>query len=268
LDRERQIRNAVILYQDYRSPPHVELERTVVSYATQQPDFSRENGDRVVVFQDKNSAGQIRICLAVIDGMGGYDDPARAAQLLGESIVRGVLDHQPFEQIQKNAHEQMAAKSSRMGAVYAAALIENAYLKTYHAGDARMIVIREGKVIAATSDQGRLHSITNAVTNKEPGQTIQEIDMQLTSGDIFALFSDGVTNNLHPSILYKTLRYSSLWKSEVISFTNEVNVNIAALTEGKTPEEIVNILGSRAQKRMHTEGSESDDMTMIVAQLK
>lgn len=181
------------------------------------------NQDRVAYAYSNDS-----LLLVLADGMGGHLHGEMAASMTIETFVESFGRHaqllldDPRGFISDNmsrAHERIMKLPHNPdmggfpGTTCVAALIQEGRLYWGHAGDSRLYLLRDGKVLVRTSDhsvvqqwvetgmisteEARSHPLRNQITNciggvegsfyVEPGESIS-----LQSGDIVLLGSDGL----------------------------------------------------------------------------
>ncbi|MDD5250775.1 MAG: serine/threonine-protein phosphatase [Rhodocyclaceae bacterium] len=185
------------------------------------------------------------LLMVVADGMGGHLHGELAAQVaveyLTEAFQRESLPRlpDPFLFLSwglTNAHHAIAAHAAERGLPEAprttcvACVVQDSIAYWAHAGDSRLYVIRDGRVLAqsrdhsrvqAMIDQGQLtaaearhHPARNRVYSCLGGDHTPQIDFSrkttLAAGDIIALCSDGVWGALDDATLVSTLESASV----------------------------------------------------------
>lgn len=181
------------------------------------------NQDRVAYAYSSDA-----LLLVLADGMGGHLHGELAAGLIIETFIESFgLHAQPrianpdgfISDTMRHAHERIMnlphgdSSSGFPGSTCVAALIQDGKLYSGFAGDSRLYVLRDGKVLARTRDhsmvhqwlewgmitpeEARVHPQRNQITNclggiegmffMEPGERIT-----LQSGDVLLLSSDGL----------------------------------------------------------------------------
>jgi serine/threonine protein phosphatase PrpC len=225
------------------------------------------NQDRVA-YAYSNDA----LLLVLADGMGGHLHGELAASLSVETFVEsfgpqanglfaepqlflGSTMRRAHERITKIAHD--SARGAFPGTTCVAALIQDGKMYWGHAGDSRLYLLRDGEVIARTSDhsvvnhwlecgiisaeEARVHPQRNQITNclggsedlfyMEPGEPVE-----LRSGDVVLLGSDG------------------LWGP----FTDR------ELVESFSILPLADAMGNLIVRAMEREGGRSDNITGVV----
>ncbi len=155
--------------------------------------YKDENEDALVIGAEQDA-------FSIIDGMGGVGGGAQAANIMAEQILNGWQNGMSSRHIQESAHRRMAEENlGGGGACYASTRIEGNILKVAQAGDVRVIVIREGKVVWSTEDEGSIlwplrNVVDNAITGENAGETV-ESSFTLEIGDMVVGGSDGLFDN-------------------------------------------------------------------------
>jgi serine/threonine protein phosphatase PrpC len=181
-----------------------------------------ENQDRVVIAVESDSA-----FLAVVDGMGGHADGARAAEVAIEAMVtefsaptRPLFDPAGLLHfIMGRAHEAVVAlgrqlpSEVRPRATCAACLVQGSSAYWAHVGDSRIYMLRSGRVLERTRDHShvelllRTGRITEGQAHDHPMRNFVECCLggdpalpemtlggrrSLRAGDVLLLCSDGL----------------------------------------------------------------------------
>jgi serine/threonine protein phosphatase PrpC len=185
-----------------------------------------ENQDRVAI-----AIGDGAALLAVVDGMGGHADGARAAEMAIRTMVgefwdasRPLFDPQGFLHLTiGRAHEAVVAigrglpQEIRPRATCAACILQGASAYWAHVGDSRVYHLRNGRVVSRTRDHshvelllqsGRIterqaqdHPMRNYVESCIGGDAVlPEMSLSgrqtLEPGDVVLLCSDGLWTGL------------------------------------------------------------------------
>jgi len=181
-----------------------------------------ENQDRVAIAMDDDAA-----FLAVVDGMGGHADGARAAEVAIRAMVaefweasRPLFDPDGFLHLTLGrAHEAVVAlgrglpQEIRPRATCAVCLVQGSNAFWAHVGDSRIYLLRAGRVLERTRDHshvelllraGRIterqahdHPMRNYVESCIGGDAaLPEMSLggrrALAAGDVLLLCSDGL----------------------------------------------------------------------------
>ncbi|MFA6971054.1 MAG: protein phosphatase 2C domain-containing protein [Gallionella sp.] len=178
------------------------------------------NQDRVAYAYSKDA-----LLLVLADGMGGHLHGEVAAGLAMETFVESFSHHAHIDNpadflsvTMLQAHRRIMDLPQKMdhffpGTTCVAALIQDGKLYWGHAGDSRLYLLRNGKVLAKTLDhsmvqmwlecgvideeEARTHPRRNQITNCLGGsEDLFEIELGnpvvLQSGDVVLLCSDGL----------------------------------------------------------------------------
>lgn len=206
------------------APKFVKAKNGTVAYGSDEGVGSKEwNEDRVTVNTGDGNG------FVVIDGMGGEGWEGcgeTAAQILAEEFQKGFQNGTSFEDIQKFAHQRMAAIDlGDGGACYVGFRIEGKKLNIAQAGDCKLIVLDKNGVIKfATTDEGFRNMVSNAITGNKQGKTTKST-ADLEVGDHIVVASDGLFDNLSPQ-------------------------EVADLIRGKTIREAIFLLNTKVKEKM------------------
>ncbi|MDO8933968.1 MAG: serine/threonine-protein phosphatase [Rhodocyclaceae bacterium] len=200
----------------------------------------RNNQDRLSYCYSRDS-----LLMVVADGMGGHLHGEIAAQIavqyLTEAFQRESLPRlpDPFMFLSwgfTNAHQAITAYAAEHGLPDAprttcvACVVQDNIAYWAHAGDSRLYVIRDGRILAQTRDHSRVqvmidqgllsaeealhHPARNRVYSCLGGDHAPQIDFSrktpLASGDVIALCSDGVWGPLDDAAMIRTLSTTSV----------------------------------------------------------
>jgi protein phosphatase len=165
----------------------------------------------------------------VSDGMGGHVAGQIASELATEAAVRAIksLEHVPatlterlrYAVARANQEVHLEAREkpelAGMGTTLVALLAREGRVALAHVGDSRAYLVREGQIRQLTEDHSlvgellRRREITEKVARKHPQRHVltralgvREVvepdlaEMSSSSGDVFVLCSDGLTNHV------------------------------------------------------------------------
>ena len=188
--------------------------------------YREENQDRVAVVVDERA-----ILLAVVDGMGGHAEGARAAETALTTLVsafwqtpRPIFDPLGFLHLSLGrAHEEVVRLGANLGvesrprATCALCLIQDGSAYWAHVGDSRVYLLRQQQVLARTRDHSHVelllregliaetemsgHPLRNYVEcclGGDPALPEMTISGRrvLKNGDLIVLCTDGLWGNL------------------------------------------------------------------------
>jgi serine/threonine protein phosphatase PrpC len=181
-----------------------------------------ENQDRVAIAVDEDAA-----FIAVVDGMGGHADGARAAEVAIRTMVsefweasRPLFDPDGFLHLTiGRAHEAVVAIGTelppeiRPRATCAVCIIQGSSAYWAHVGDSRVYLLRDGRVVERTRDHSHVELLLRAgrITERQAHDhpmrnyvecciggdpAIPEMSLggrrNLRAGDVLLLCSDGL----------------------------------------------------------------------------
>lgn len=253
----------------------VEMPNGQLSYRTHKGiGYKDRNEDAIVVFPGKDS-------FCVIDGMGGYSGGDVAAQIVAEAMKDGLATQQSFDDIRQIASKKLAnhfqnaedPRDKKNGACYAACRIIDGVLHVGYQGDVRVMVIRKGKVVFTTEDQGirewnERHVVLGPVTAKSHGD-LHEATFSLRPGDTIVAGSDGLTDNFDQPVEQTTangtvkIKDQNAGNRNIASFL-ENNMGVAEYTQELTKEamERMRIFSNATQKNQLT--YKPDNISVLV----
>ena len=190
------------------APKAVRSPRGTVAYGTDEGvNYKPVNEDRIVVDPDRDS-------YAVIDGMGGENEGALAAELLARTLLDGFKHGIPVKTCQHFASQDMKAMGvGGGGACYLAFTVGDGTINGYYAGDVQLSVYRGGTVVFSSTPEnppGKPHRVENAVRGIDAGDT-RTFQVPILAGDRIVAGSDGLWDNLSPvEVLRQTEGMSTL----------------------------------------------------------
>ena len=188
--------------------------------------YREENQDRVAIVADERA-----VLLAVVDGMGGHAEGARAAETALTTLVgafwqapRPMFDPLGFLHLSLGrAHEEVVRLGANLGvesrprATCALCLVQDGAAYWAHVGDSRVYQLRQQQVLARTRDHSHVelllreglinesevsgHPLRNYVECCLGGDAaLPEMSITprqvLKSGDLLVLCTDGLWGNL------------------------------------------------------------------------
>lgn len=228
----------------------IETEQTTIEIAVSHKRIGTGSGEDVAFARpDENLIG-------VVDGMGGPGNGKWAAQIIAEKLVaypnhvpRAVREAQ--EQLQEELYNKEQSDLQQPGAVFQTArLIEKEdgkkYVEVQGVGDARCIVMRNGKIIGqsitdghvdrlvregkSTEDEALYHPqryvvvgpVTASKEEKHKRVVLQKKqEIAVETGDMVLVYSDGIEDNFTPEE-FATIVYTAQQEQlDVISVIND-----------------------------------------------
>jgi serine/threonine protein phosphatase PrpC len=181
------------------------------------------------------------LLMMVADGMGGHLEGEVAAEIAVNEITRR-FQHEARNRLRKPADFLVSAINSAHAAIvsYAvqknllecprttcvACVVQGSSAWWAHAGDSRLYLLRQGKLVAATSDHSRVQQMieSGALTPEAaakhpdrnkifsclggvvPPQIAVSREMPLETGDTFVLSTDGFWAQIPPQLIGTMLR--------------------------------------------------------------
>lgn len=151
-----------------------------------------ENEDGIVINTEKDA-------FAVVDGIGGEIRSKRAMEILTSEIQLGFSKNASFSEIHWNAHVRMNKEGiSTGGASYIVARVHpHFFVQIGQAGDVKLVVMSNEKVVFATKDEGIGNVLYNYVTGTMHGHSTQ-LSAGLLPNDRIIIASDGLWKNFQP----------------------------------------------------------------------
>lgn len=158
---------------------------------------------------------------AAIDGIGGFDNADKAAQIMAQEIQNGFRENSFMSDVQKRAHLKMREAGIRpTGVSYMSCEIDGGALHINQAGDVRLIIIgRDNTIRFETHDEGIGSYLTNSVTTEHPGLTTSS-SVKISEGDRIILATDGLWKNLDSETVAKLTEDKSI-KDAIFSLNSE-----------------------------------------------
>ena len=186
---------------------------------------SREVNQDYLVSQ---SFGQETSLHLVADGIGGYQCGEIASQIVGDSFAYGISKSLSIEESVKIATENLQKERhnlgiTKMGSTVAGILIKELSAKIFWAGDSRVYVLRDKKVIYQTEDHSMVNELSKVrpltfderkkyghfITRSFMGTSDDRVDIHeeslLPEDEIF-ICSDGVYNDCPIDYLIESIR--------------------------------------------------------------
>ncbi|MCD7745044.1 MAG: Stp1/IreP family PP2C-type Ser/Thr phosphatase [Lachnospiraceae bacterium] len=215
----------------------------------------RRSSNQDFIYASEQPVGNLPNLMIVADGMGGHNAGDLASRYTVESMIEYLgqaQEERPIPLLSESIHyandrviEKAATDQSLegMGTTVVAAVIRDGYLYVANVGDSRLYLIDE-TISQITKDHSlveemirmgelkrkdaRTHPdknvITRAIGVKSPVR-IDFFDVKLEEGDRILLCSDGLTNMVEDSGIWKIVRNSDSPKEAAQHLVNEANKN-------------------------------------------
>lgn len=164
----------------------------------------------------------------VADGMGGYDWGEVASKVVGDSFVdsfnRGLSIVEATQEASKNLRlTRQNLGITRMGSTVAGVLIKNNNAEVFWAGDSRVYIYRDNKLLYQTTDHSVVNELSQVrqltfeekerlnhiVTRSIMGVPTDEVDtaaFSLQSGDEILICTDGIYKDCPIDYLIESIR--------------------------------------------------------------
>ena len=163
------------------------------------------------IYPDKSGSSSLPIKAGIFDGMGGHKK-GEVASLIASEVMNGSLtDISDYVNLaNKNILDYQNKHSEATGMGTTMTIVEidqEKVLHLAHVGDSRCYVLNNRNLIQLTKDEnvpGYQNVLTQALGSKEKLK-IQTKDLQLTSGDVVFLCTDGVYNEIGDEYLKNKL---------------------------------------------------------------
>lgn len=161
-----------------------------------------------------------KILMIVADGMGGYACGAEAAKIVAESIADSLSQGEPAELASaigcaNNAIALFKKQKSldNTGCTIAGAIVSETSARVFWAGDSRVYIVREGRIIYETNDHSlvnemkkvrvltpeqicRYENIVRRAIMGEVTDVVDCDDVEIRKGDEILICSDGLYKDM------------------------------------------------------------------------
>ncbi len=207
------------------------------------------------IYRSETPVGNLPNVFIVADGMGGHNAGDYASRLAVETVVEEIstsFEKNPVkilnnaieranEMLRKRAREDRAL--SGMGTTIVAATCIGKYLEVANVGDSRLYVISD-EIRQITQDHSlveemvrmggldketaRNHPDKNIITRAVGARRDVEVDffdVELQTGDMFLLCSDGLTNMVDDEMICRILKGDGNLEDRVEELTRTANQN-------------------------------------------
>ena len=204
-----------------------------------------------------------RFC-AVADGMGGHNAgevaSALAVKVFAEHMrTVGEITAADMQKAVEHANAEVfheagkCAATSGMGTTFTGLAVEGSTVHIAHVGDSRAYLLRRGTIMQVTTDhtlveemvlkgmitvrEARVHPKRNIITRALGTGSSVEVDLirlELRSGDVFFLCSDGLSNHVEERDILKISHSHETWQEKLrhlagIALENGGQDNITAM---------------------------------------
>ena len=163
------------------------------------------------IYPDKSGSSSLPIKAGIFDGMGGHKKGEVASLIASEVMDESLADISDYVNLaNKNILDYQSKHSEATGMGTTMTIVEidqEKVLHLAHVGDSRCYVLNNRNLIQLTKDEnvpGYQNVLTQALGSKEKLK-IQTKDLQLTSGDVVFLCTDGVYNEIGDEYLKNKL---------------------------------------------------------------
>ena len=163
------------------------------------------------LYPDKSGSSSLPIKAGIFDGMGGHKKGEVASLIASEVMDESLADISDYVNLaNKNILDYQSKHSETTGMGTTMTIVEidqEKVLHLAHVGDSRCYVLNNRNLIQLTKDEnvpGYQNVLTQALGSKEKLK-IQTKDLQLTSGDVVFLCTDGVYNEIGDEYLKNKL---------------------------------------------------------------
>lgn len=208
------------------------------------------------IYLSETPIGNLPNVFIVADGMGGHNAGDYASRYAVETVVEEIgasFEKNPVKimgraideantLIRKRAQEDISLNG--MGTTMVIATCMGRYLEVANVGDSRLYVIHPDKIEQITQDHSlveemvrmggidrasaRNHPDKNIITRAIGARDYVEADffnLELQTGDIILLCSDGLTNMVEDEIIYRILTNGKRLKDRVEELVETANQN-------------------------------------------
>ena len=163
------------------------------------------------IYPDKSGSSSLPIKAGIFDGMGGHKKGEVASLIASEVMDNSLAEISDYVNLaNKNILDYQNKHSEATGMGTTMTIVEidqEKVLHLAHVGDSRCYVLNNRNLIQLTKDEnvpGYQNVLTQALGSKEKLK-IQTKDLQLTSGDVVFLCTDGVYNEIGDEYLKNKL---------------------------------------------------------------
>lgn len=207
------------------------------------------------IYMSESSIGNLPNVFIVADGMGGHNAGDYASRLAVETVVeeigasseknpKKILDYairRANRALRRRSDEDIALNG--MGTTMVAATCMGRYLEVANVGDSRLYVVGDGirqitqdhslveemvRMGGIDKEAARNHPDKNIITRAVGARDDVEVDffnVELQTGDMVLLCSDGLTNMVEDETIYRILKGGGDLKDRVEELMRTANQN-------------------------------------------
>ena len=208
------------------------------------------------IYLSETPIGNLPNVFIVADGMGGHNAGDYASRYAVETVVEEIgasFEKNPVKimgraidkanaMIRQKAREDVSLNG--MGTTMVIATCMGRYLEVANVGDSRLYVVHENRIEQVTQDhslveemvrmggidraRARKHPDKNMITRAIGARDYIEADffnLELQTGDMILLCSDGLTNMIEDDIIYRILTNGRSLKNRVEELVETANQN-------------------------------------------
>ena len=208
------------------------------------------------IYLSETPIGNLPNVFIVADGMGGHNAGDYASRYAVETVVEEIgasFEKNPVKimgraidkanaMIRQKAREDVSLNG--MGTTMVIATCMGKYLEVANVGDSRLYVVHENRIEQVTQDHSlveemvRMGGIDRASARNHPDKNIitraigardyieaDFFNLELQTGDMILLCSDGLTNMIEDDIIYRILTNGRSLKNRVEELVETANQN-------------------------------------------
>lgn len=208
------------------------------------------------IYLSETPIGNLPNVFIVADGMGGHNAGDYASRYAVETVVEEIgasFEKNPVKimgraidkanaMIRQKAREDVSLNG--MGTTIVIATCMGRYLEVANVGDSRLYVVHENRIEQVTQDHSlveemvRMGGIDRASARNHPDKNIitraigardyieaDFFNLELQTGDMILLCSDGLTNMIEDDIIYRILTNGRSLKNRVEELVETANQN-------------------------------------------
>ena len=178
-----------------------------------------------------SSLDQDKSIYLVADGIGGYDCGEIASKIVCDSYIHGLINNLSIDEATKEASRNIQAECqnlgvSKMGSTVAAVFLDGLQASIFWAGDSRVYVFRDKRLLYQTEDHSLLNELSRVreltfddkkrykhiITRSIMGNANDKVDhdsLDLCLGDEILICTDGMYNDCPIDYLIESIRMNN-----------------------------------------------------------